>query len=576
MTTCNDKELLIYGFIHTIEASLDNNQIIPIGIIQICITLYPKYTVNDENMKDKPNIKRILVALARGALADKYTFDGCGIDLFNAFYEFIIEEEFEDEQIPEEFADDAAEESFFIDWLIETKEMNESTAIDIWKDLNSAHKGLYDPISETEPVPVYNIEIKDTDLRYIEQQLKIQCGNGWRQRHTSIYAIIQIGKQNRNQPLLMYLVDAYNRYRIQKRKKVMLKLQKEGYNSKEVLTLFNQKFRDIQPNKFIQQKCKGIEKWLTNHTVNQKTKFLEMCAGAICVFKRNLLYAPPMFCRIAFINDDIITISEYIFQSYFFIEQFIQQNNSQLPTQIDLIIIPKNYELKVWEDSDEESDDSECKVSEYIISIGNINERLRDTHNKCGPFDIVPATANSILLQSINTICRRHRRCQRSIFIIDRRENNDNTDKCYGFQPNVLYTNPCHDFERNESKLLDESLIDNLRTLILPKGNDKYDINVNIHKSFGLTFSFHCFSSNEIRVYLFNNGWGTRFFIQDIKYFLPYFFVNGQHEKLKNVFARVENKEFADKYAQCKKKCLDKKFEAFCKSLFDKEEYKCY
>eukprot|EP01084_Bolivina_argentea_P002707 5006_1 len=108
-----------------------------------------------------------------------------------------------------------------------------------------------------------------------------------------------------------------------------------------------------------------------------------MCVGAINVFKRQLLSFPPMFCRIALINDDIITISEYIFQSYFFIEQFIQQNNSQLPAQIDVIIIPKQYELKVWEDSDEESDDSDVNVANYIISIGNINERLRGTHNKC-------------------------------------------------------------------------------------------------------------------------------------------------------------------------------------------------
>ncbi len=44
-------------------------------------------------LDDKPNIKRIFIALTEGGLAGKYTEDKCGIDLSEAFFQFIIEEE---------------------------------------------------------------------------------------------------------------------------------------------------------------------------------------------------------------------------------------------------------------------------------------------------------------------------------------------------------------------------------------------------------------------------------------------------------------------------------------------------
>ncbi len=46
-----------------------------------------------DDMNDKPNIKRIYIALTEGGLTGKYTEKTCGIDLSEAFFEFIIEEE---------------------------------------------------------------------------------------------------------------------------------------------------------------------------------------------------------------------------------------------------------------------------------------------------------------------------------------------------------------------------------------------------------------------------------------------------------------------------------------------------
>eukprot|EP01084_Bolivina_argentea_P237020 398448_1 len=195
-------------------------------------------------LDDKPNIKRIFIALTEGGLVGKYTEDKCGIDLSEAFFQFIIEEEFEDEQIPEEFGDGALEESFFADWLTTTKELSESKAQSIWTDLNLANKGIYDPVEQKQNIDEdftalyrnYNISIRDSDLQFIKQQLKVQCcalmpqgSSNNTKLDKATYAIIQIGKQNNNQPLLMYLVDAFNRYRIQKRRQVLSKLISDGY-----------------------------------------------------------------------------------------------------------------------------------------------------------------------------------------------------------------------------------------------------------------------------------------------------------------------------------------------------------
>merc|ERR1712087_632626 len=83
-----------------------------------------------------------------------------------------------------------------------------------------------------------------------------------------------------------------------------------------------------------------------------------------------------------------------------------------------------------------------------------------------------------------------------------------------------------------------------------------------------LTLSFHCFAANEVRGYLCFNGWGTRFFIEDIKYFLPEFFVEEQRGKLEEAFKR-KDQVLAQLYMRCKKQCSDEKFEKFYSDLLN-------
>eukprot|EP00483_Globobulimina_turgida_P007937 UN07953 len=208
--------------------------------------------------------------------------------------------------------------------------------------------------------------------------------------------------------------------------------------------------------------------------------------------------------------------------------------------------------------------------------IGDMNKRLSAQKNKIKCRDIEYGTANRTMLQSINEIFD-YKRCQRGILIIDRR-NNFKKDELYGFQPNVEKNKQkqCHCFEAGD-KLLVEALIQNLRICVLPKvDNEMENINVNTHRPFGLTFSFHCFGVNDIRVYVCHNGWGARFFIEDIKYFLPLFFVGNQRAKLEYAFTKAKDRSFADKYGQCKKKLGDAKFEQFYKSLFDDDKHRSH
>eukprot|EP01084_Bolivina_argentea_P009942 18552_1 len=536
-------------------------------------------------MSATPIIDRIVSALTEGGLKGKYTADSSyGIDLAQAFKSFIQEEAFGDDGMEDEFGDNRLEESFFIDWLKEEKGVAEATANTIWGDLNKAFKGEYDDakkdqteeeeeeskqveggndeeeemidstVLDDDQYKNYNISVSEGNLRHIEQQLTIQCNDLRLQSESSdaahdraTYSVLQIGKQNRNQPLLCYLVDSYNRYRIQRRKRL-----KRRYPDP---IIYDQKFTDPEPVKFINDKCKGFDSWLCDYNDKQITEFKNMCQSSISVFFRRLLHKPPMASRTAVIDDSILAIGRYIFQTYSFVEQFVNQNNAPLPAQVDVIILPKKAKLISWDSDDEDENDPDDEIDETEEKdnnewdIGDIDERLFDQEHKIGGIPIEWGTANRTMMQHANTLLC-NKRYQRVVIVIDRREKynkkrskdpDDPTpkDHCYAYQPNE--DKNCNKFESDPSKFLVQSLMQNSRVCLLPMMNNKNevaDIGINVQIPSCLTLSFHCFSTNEIRVYLCYNGWGTRFFIEDIKYFLPEFFVKSQIEKLRSAFEK--------------------------------------
>ena len=202
------------------------------------------------------------------------------------------------------------------------------------------------------------------------------------------------------------------------------------------------------------------------------------------------------------------------------------------------------------------------------MEIGDLSKRLKDQKNKVGPKEIEWGTANRTILQSVNGVIG-GKRCKRAIVIIDRRKGDkDKKDVLFVYQPNTkLY---CDGFECDQQKFLHESLMQNSRTCLLPKIESEHsNISINTQFPLGLILSFHIFAANEVRVYFSFNGWGTRFFIEDIKYFLPEFFVKDQEPILRNAFEKAPNRDFANKYEQTKTKCNDIHFETFYTSLID-------
>ena len=83
----------------------------------------------------------------------------------------------------------------------------------------------------------------------------------------------------------------------------------------------------------------------------------------------------------------------------------------------------------------------------------------------------------------------------------------------------------CHSITKDKNKLLSGvSLIDMSRHCLVPYYSQKdgcRDIGFLQNRRDILTLSFHCFSAEEIRVYLYYQGCGTRFFIEDIEHYLP-------------------------------------------------------
>eukprot|EP01084_Bolivina_argentea_P044338 81597_1 len=262
------------------------------------------------------------------------------------------------------------------------------------------------------------------------------------------------------------------------------------------------------------------------------------------------------------INDSIVEIASYFIECYNLIHKFTSQNDSPLPVQIDVVFIVKNYIPS------SPVEEVYYELCEEVI-IGNIEERLKTQMKKIGPKNIDTVTANHVMFELANELIA-NKNNQRIVFVIDRRKdsNSDESmmDKIYVYKPNNG-----HCFETNKSKFLFESLINNSRMCILPKLNGEYhDIGINNNSNpLCLTLSFHCFSTNQIQTYLFYNGWGYRFNIQDIKYYMPTFFVKEQKKLLRDVFEQNLNNDFINKYGICKGLCIDSQFENFYHELAD-------
>eukprot|EP01084_Bolivina_argentea_P038634 71441_1 len=184
------------------------------------------------------NFTRICDALTKGALKGKYEPNKYPINVAQHFKKWFTDEEFEDEGLEEEFGEDGShDEGFFIEYLKENTNLKDKQLKAIWEDLSRAHLGTLindnndnenelddskiDPIGPGPDFSAFAISITKNEIKFIEKQMRLQCDDLRAKSDEvdkSLYSIIQIGKQNNIGPLLTYLVDSYNRFRIQKKK----------------------------------------------------------------------------------------------------------------------------------------------------------------------------------------------------------------------------------------------------------------------------------------------------------------------------------------------------------------------
>jgi len=590
---------------------------------------------SDDDLAHVPNAKKIHTALTTGALKGKYTENSIGINLAEAFEAFVLGEQMENEQIAEDFdTGGSADDSFFIAFIQDedngfalnikdTAQLKQKHS-EIWQALSdalhdklTAHKPSNTPSTNTTAAgpkstnALYRIILPSTAtqhdyniimpkhkedqpgkpmwLQCIDHVLSVQCEHlrpqdlalkELKTMDKGTYSIIQIGKQNKNQPLLTYLADSFNRYRIQKRKRAIRKAdQQSKQTGVDVLEAFRKNFEDPKVNKFIFDKCKGLEVLIgENYPEKQKHEFMEACKASIAVYLRRLVPSPPVSYKpgvgYSCMDDSIRDVCLYIFEAFSCVHQYAasQQQTAALPVQIDVVIIPRKSRAASFKqdedgakggDADDESSEDEEEKQEQFEPMDDVDARLKgmDGVIKKG---INVHGAERTMRQCVDSVIA-GRRNQRVICVINRRQKTKgNDDAFYCYQTNA--ERGCHDFESNELLCLHESLAMNLRKCLLPKiGNEKSDVNVNRHNGDILTLSFQCFAVDEIRVYLYFDGWGTRFFIEDIKYYLPTFFTEEEQKNLRSLFEHPTEaeKQFAATYEQCKKKCVDPKFEQF-------------
>eukprot|EP01083_Nonionella_stella_P023562 65196_1 len=543
-------------------------------------------------MENTPNINRIIHALTKGQFRGKYTKQAFGIDLSDAFQEFVIEEEFEDDAMECEFGDGQYSESFFIDWLNEEKGIqNESKLNEIWNDLHHAFKtqhillpiqqsllpifgyarcgALYIPIEIIQLIhqyyyyqntnPFEQLHVSDKQILLMDRQLRNQCdylhsGLEITCCAQDICKILQIGKQNGNIPLLIYLIDAHNRFRIQYRKR----LSRKNVDEQSMLERIR---KYMSPRQFL-AKCKGLDEWLTEYTQSEVKDFKDICVAAMNQVYRKFLHKPTMISCIVRIDDSIVDIGRYICETYSFTQHYISTKTAPLPCHIDMVIIPTNTVRML---DDETDSDSGSGLLNPHRNVENIEERLHGQRNMIKR-SFTSGNMGRVMTQCMNAIIG-NKRHQRAVIIVDRR---DTDETMYAYQPNPELNASC--FESDPEKLLSESLFANSKRCLLPQWRDSvngiHNDVIGISCCYPLiTLSFHCFSQDEVRVYLSFDGWCTRFFIEDVKYYLPAFFVSSanRENRLRNAFEY--DTEFENKYQSCKDKCVDPKFEDFFTKL---------
>eukprot|EP01083_Nonionella_stella_P005740 16566_1 len=507
------------------------------------------------------------------------------LSLFERWYR---EDEFEDAQLMEEFVENCDfEESFFIQYVEEHVEgipFNDLVAMQLFTHLSDILK--YEP--SVHPIPsksksIHHVLMMDGYIRQIKHQLNNQyplfahipftiyllcdryvpkfCGDlisvdaSCTDTHLidhakqsyydncktlfpdpfslddTFFQLCLIGQHN-SMPLLTYLTDAYNRHRISNRVAQFKKLERR-FQDKQRFSLSLRKWRskhnliDVTIEQFIRKRCKAFRgaHWFQDMCIRSMHSLMNISALGRPVLESRSIYR---------IDDDWMQIADCMLDSCLFVDSYLNARPlDPMPLQFDVMIIPKcviDEDEECVEDNDLDIEtllqNANCEYSKKILRSNDERSRTMTT---------------------LTTQLNRKSTNRRCCVFVDRRQPREQM---------VVYQMKD---ETDNEYYVNESLFDNsLRCLVPGLCGAKHDY---VDKM--LTLSFHVISRYETRMYLYLNGCATRFYVQDLMRYLPYFFKinNGQFKP---------NIDFKNKLAKCEQILSDTKFDEFYKSILGK------
>eukprot|EP01084_Bolivina_argentea_P061544 112490_1 len=505
--------------------------------------------------------------------------------LLDEFIKWYKDGMWDDDALTDEFTDDILDCSF-IDDLKENNKIKDTQALEIWQILNNATLiKVIDDNKQNDSIIVnlFSINIKEKDKKKhvyskssptrkrIKKQAPIILIEDKLSNIADILYIEYIGYRNDNYPLLIHFVDAYTRYQ----------LNQWILNGKKYPPR-------ITTSNFFSKHCNNTH---FKETFSRKDRkyIIDLIQTAIKSYQNRVL--TPFQCiepAYKFNDKNGLAFANYLFEMARIVRRVsdipIYNLTSMLPLQIDFLILNKDIVFntpnsfkcqgikQLFADSENDTDDdddddiydkNESKTVESENGIDQIPDNLdmffQKKKIKYFSYDSISRWSNSIEhMKKLN----KNERCERNVFILDRRKKHLNQDRLYLFKPHSKEYNK---FEKNTQELVHASLHFNSVKSMLPRDGKKRTDDFGVRDGLrGMMFvmSYHILAKDEIRCYLFHQSQCFRFFGQDLINVIPTFFTND----------KKVTKTYLDKYNYKKNnKQLEwrKSFDEFCSTFKD-------
>eukprot|EP01083_Nonionella_stella_P039060 106223_1 len=379
----------------------------------------------------------------------------------------------------------------------------------------------------------WNIDTEDKDYIATKELYAKQCpGLMHTEPQTAMFKVLTAG-QKIGRPLLLFLCDSYNRYRIQQfKKQQLLQLQ----------------------NKNARVKILSIQQWIkTDPTIqkitNSNPKRERLLKSAMDTFYSRF-NSPIRFGSIERINDCIRPFALYVEEVLYLIQQLLLQKigDAGPPFQIDIWIIPKaiaNKEEKEDESEDDEADDESKTSDEYDI------DKSLDTHKlpyvtHCRKESDRTRVFYDNLYAKFKQVDgmkdeKDYPRNKRFCIIADRRTHDQEDMRSQVGDTLYMYQTAKGKDVPNDH--LYEKYIQNSAECVLPSSDHCDEVTAKTGSSKYFMLSFHVDAEDEIRCYLYHKSQFVRFYPHDILDVWPCFFVQSANNEQ---FVKDQRNENAD------------------------------